>query len=148
MNTHTQTPQFYITLGADLSSLDEKHTLFGQVSEGLDVLEAMSEVPVDGGGRPLQNIRCVSPGGGVGGQGGPLGQRATCCALCTSQLARSSDTSGSASAARTHCGHTLIAGRHSGVPRAPSHPHSPHTAGSVTPSSWRTPLRTPRSWRS
>lgn len=49
--------QFYITLGSDLSSLDEKHTLFGQVSEGLEVLESMNEVPVDTQGRPMQNIR-------------------------------------------------------------------------------------------
>jgi hypothetical protein len=28
-----------------------------QVSEGLEVLESMSEVPVDTAGRPLQNIR-------------------------------------------------------------------------------------------
>ncbi|KAF6254558.1 peptidylprolyl isomerase-like protein [Scenedesmus sp. NREL 46B-D3] len=49
--------QFYITLGDALDSLDEKHTLFGQVSEGLEVLEAMSEVPVDSAGRPMQNIR-------------------------------------------------------------------------------------------
>lgn len=49
--------QFYITLGSDLSSLDEKHTLFGQVSEGLEVLESVNEVPVDAQGRPLQNIR-------------------------------------------------------------------------------------------
>lgn len=49
--------QFYFTLGTDLSSLDERHTLFGQVSEGLDVLDAMNEAPVDVNGRPLQNIR-------------------------------------------------------------------------------------------
>lgn len=49
--------QFYITLGSDLSSLDERHTLFGQVSEGLEVLEQLKEVPVDTTGRPMQNIR-------------------------------------------------------------------------------------------
>ncbi|KAF8068349.1 CYP59 [Scenedesmus sp. PABB004] len=49
--------QFYITLGDALDSLDERHTLFGRVSEGLDVLEALNEAPVDGAGRPLQNIR-------------------------------------------------------------------------------------------
>jgi peptidyl-prolyl cis-trans isomerase-like 4 len=49
--------QFYITLGSELSSLDERHTLFGQVSEGLEVLEQLNEVPVDAAGRPMQNIR-------------------------------------------------------------------------------------------
>eukprot|EP00775_Hariotina_reticulata_P005815 gene5815-6056_t len=49
--------QFYITLADSLTSLDERHTLFGTVSEGLELLEALNEVPVDAAGRPLQNIR-------------------------------------------------------------------------------------------
>eukprot|EP00878_Enallax_costatus_P019508 GHUV01020581.1.p2 GENE.GHUV01020581.1~~GHUV01020581.1.p2 ORF type:complete len:121 (+),score=17.64 GHUV01020581.1:32-364(+) len=49
--------QFYVTLSDSLDSLDERHTVFGAVSEGLDVLEALNEVPVDNAGRPLQNIR-------------------------------------------------------------------------------------------
>ena len=49
--------QFYLTLGDDLYSLDEKHTIFGEVAEGLEVLEAINDVPCDDGGRPLQNIR-------------------------------------------------------------------------------------------
>lgn len=49
--------QFYITTGTELDSLDEKHTIFGEVSEGLDVLEAIDEAFVDDSGRPLQNIR-------------------------------------------------------------------------------------------
>jgi peptidyl-prolyl cis-trans isomerase-like 4 len=49
--------QFYITTGDNLDSLDEKHTLFGEVAEGWDVLEAINDAPVDDNGRPLQNIR-------------------------------------------------------------------------------------------
>lgn len=49
--------QFYLTLSDSLDSLDERHTVFGAVSEGLEVLEEMNEVPVDNAGRPLQNIR-------------------------------------------------------------------------------------------
>ena len=49
--------QFYVTLGGPLPSLDERRTLFGEVSEGLAVLEALNEAPVDAAGRPLQNIR-------------------------------------------------------------------------------------------
>lgn len=45
------------TQGADLSSLDERHTIFGEVAEGMDVLERINEAPVDGDERPLQNIR-------------------------------------------------------------------------------------------
>lgn len=49
--------QFYITTGAELQSLDEKHTLFGEVAEGWDVLDAINDAPCDAAGRPLQNIR-------------------------------------------------------------------------------------------
>ena len=36
--------QFYITLRDDLNYLDKKHTVFGQVVEGLDVLEKINDV--------------------------------------------------------------------------------------------------------
>lgn len=49
--------QFYITTAENLTSLDEKHTIFGQVAEGWDVLEAINDMPCDRDGRPLQNIR-------------------------------------------------------------------------------------------
>lgn len=56
----TNASQFYITTGQDLDSLDGKHTIFGEVSEGLDVLQQIDEAFVDDDGRPLQNIRWVS----------------------------------------------------------------------------------------
>lgn len=49
--------QFYVTLAPNLSSLDEKHTIFGEVAEGLDCLERMNEAPLDQDGHPLQHIR-------------------------------------------------------------------------------------------
>lgn len=49
--------QFYFTLGSDLDSLDGKHTVFGEVSEGIDVLTSIGAAFVDDSGRPLQNIR-------------------------------------------------------------------------------------------
>lgn len=49
--------QFYITLSDNLDSLDEKHTIFGQVAEGLEVLDALNDSLVDEAGRPYQNIR-------------------------------------------------------------------------------------------
>jgi peptidyl-prolyl cis-trans isomerase-like 4 len=49
--------QFYITTADALHSLDERHTIFGQVAEGLDILEAINDAPCDADGRPLQNIR-------------------------------------------------------------------------------------------
>ena len=51
--------QFYITTGAELDSLDGKHTIFGEISEGLDVLDNINNAFVDKGNRPLQNIRSV-----------------------------------------------------------------------------------------
>lgn len=53
--------QFYITTGTDLDSLDGKHTVFGEVSEGLEVLMQINEAFVDDSGRPLQNIRQACP---------------------------------------------------------------------------------------
>lgn len=49
--------QFYITVRDEITSLDEKHTVFGQVSEGLDTLDKIGEAFVDDSYRPLQNIR-------------------------------------------------------------------------------------------
>ncbi|KAL0019443.1 hypothetical protein WJX79_010976 [Trebouxia sp. C0005] len=53
----TNASQFYITTGLELDSLDGKHTIFGEVSEGLDVLQQIDEAFVDDAGWPLQNIR-------------------------------------------------------------------------------------------
>lgn len=36
--------QFYITLRDNIDYLDKKHTIFGQVVEGLDVLEKINDV--------------------------------------------------------------------------------------------------------
>ena len=55
----TNASQFYITTGLELDSLDGKHTIFGEVSEGLDVLQQINDAFVDDAGRPLQNIRLV-----------------------------------------------------------------------------------------
>eukprot|EP01111_Echinosteliopsis_oligospora_P016306 TRINITY_DN6720_c0_g1_i1.p1 TRINITY_DN6720_c0_g1~~TRINITY_DN6720_c0_g1_i1.p1 ORF type:complete len:495 (-),score=145.34 TRINITY_DN6720_c0_g1_i1:9-1493(-) len=49
--------QFYITTKEDLEYLDGKHTVFGQVAEGLDVLDQINKIYTDSNGRPLMNIR-------------------------------------------------------------------------------------------
>lgn len=43
--------QFYITTGENLEYLDEKHTVFGQVAEGLDVLTQINNTFTDKKGR-------------------------------------------------------------------------------------------------
>jgi peptidyl-prolyl cis-trans isomerase-like 4 len=49
--------QFFITLGENLEYLDEVHTVFGEVSEGLDVLQKLNGTIVDDTNRPYQDIR-------------------------------------------------------------------------------------------
>ncbi|KAH3764850.1 peptidyl-prolyl cis-trans isomerase CYP59 [Pelomyxa schiedti] len=53
----TNASQFYITTGDNLTSLDEKHTLFGVVAEGMEVVMAINNVYTGKDGRPLQNVR-------------------------------------------------------------------------------------------
>ena len=50
------TSQFYITMrGEDLEFLDGKHTIFGEVAEGLDgVLKDINELYCDTNGRPYR----------------------------------------------------------------------------------------------
>lgn len=49
--------QFYFTLRDDLDYLDGKHTVFGEVAEGLETLTRINEAFVDGKNRPYKNIR-------------------------------------------------------------------------------------------
>lgn len=43
--------------GDEIREFKNKHTIFGQVVEGLEVLEAINQVYTVGKDRPLQNIR-------------------------------------------------------------------------------------------
>lgn len=50
--------QFFITFSSDpLPYLDGRHTIFGEVGEGFDVLDRLEQAFVDERGRPLQDIR-------------------------------------------------------------------------------------------
>ena len=47
-----------ITLNNEsLEYLNKKHTIFGEVAEGLEILDAINKAYVDKNGRPHQNIR-------------------------------------------------------------------------------------------
>ncbi len=49
--------QFYIVENQDGTSfLDMNYTVFGQVIDGMNVVEAIADVPVDGSDKPLQNV--------------------------------------------------------------------------------------------
>uniref|UniRef100_A0A0B6ZKF4 Peptidyl-prolyl cis-trans isomerase n=1 Tax=Arion vulgaris TaxID=1028688 RepID=A0A0B6ZKF4_9EUPU len=49
--------QFFLTLADSLDYLDGKHTVFGEVAEGFDVLEKINNTFCDEGNRPFQDIR-------------------------------------------------------------------------------------------
>lgn len=52
---NTNSSQFFITY-RPVKHLDHKHTIFGKVVGGLDVLSRMEEAPTDGSDRPLNKI--------------------------------------------------------------------------------------------
>lgn len=49
--------QFLITAGENLDYLDGVHTVFGEVTEGMDVLAKINETFVDKDFVPFQDIR-------------------------------------------------------------------------------------------
>ncbi|KAK3735819.1 hypothetical protein QZH41_019920 [Actinostola sp. cb2023] len=49
--------QFFITLADSLNYLDGVHTVFGEVTEGFDVLDKINETICDDSNRPYQDIR-------------------------------------------------------------------------------------------
>jgi len=51
--------QFFITL-APTPWLDGKHTIFGKVTEGIDVLQSIGKVRTDNHDRPLEAVRIRS----------------------------------------------------------------------------------------
>ncbi|BFZ64350.1 cyclophilin peptidyl-prolyl cis-trans isomerase Cyp8 [Saitoella coloradoensis] len=55
---NTNSSQFFITYGP-ASHLDNKHTIFGRVVGGMEVLDALERVPVDSGDRPVREVKMV-----------------------------------------------------------------------------------------
>uniref|UniRef100_A0A182TED7 Peptidyl-prolyl cis-trans isomerase n=1 Tax=Anopheles melas TaxID=34690 RepID=A0A182TED7_9DIPT len=49
--------QFFFTLGPDLTSLDGRHTVIGEVTEGHEVLRKLNEVICDDRHRPYKDVR-------------------------------------------------------------------------------------------
>jgi cyclophilin family peptidyl-prolyl cis-trans isomerase len=53
---NTNGSQFFIVTARECPWLDGKHTVFGEVTEGLDVVDALERVPTDASDRPTEPI--------------------------------------------------------------------------------------------
>lgn len=53
---NTNGSQFFIVTADACSWLDGKHTVFGQVTEGMDVVDSLEGVSTDGGDRPTEPV--------------------------------------------------------------------------------------------
>jgi cyclophilin family peptidyl-prolyl cis-trans isomerase len=54
---NTNGSQFFIVTTAAAPWLDGKHTVFGQVVDGMEVVDAIEQTPTDARDKPLQDAR-------------------------------------------------------------------------------------------
>jgi cyclophilin family peptidyl-prolyl cis-trans isomerase len=56
----TNGSQFFIVTAEECPWLDGKHTVFGQVTEGMDVVDRLEGAPTDGADRPTERLEIRS----------------------------------------------------------------------------------------
>ena len=54
---NTNGSQFFIVTAEDASFLDRKHTIFGQVVDGLEIVEQIERLPTDRNDRPETEVK-------------------------------------------------------------------------------------------
>ena len=57
---NTNGSQFFLVTVPEASWLDGKHTVFGQITEGLDVVDKIEGKPTDGRDKPTEDIKIES----------------------------------------------------------------------------------------
>ena len=59
---NTNGSQFFIVTVAEAPWLDGKHTVFGRVTSGMDVVDALEGIPTDGRDRPREDAKIETVG--------------------------------------------------------------------------------------
>jgi peptidyl-prolyl cis-trans isomerase B (cyclophilin B) len=57
---NTNGSQFFLVTTGEAPWLDGKHTVFGQVTEGIDVLDQIESKPTDARDKPTEDVRIES----------------------------------------------------------------------------------------
>jgi cyclophilin family peptidyl-prolyl cis-trans isomerase len=57
---NTNGSQFFLVTTPEASWLDGKHTVFGQITEGMDVVDKIEAKPTDGRDKPTEDVRIES----------------------------------------------------------------------------------------